>query len=161
MVLYFYPRSPRGERQVLPGDTISCDLFLSTLPARGATLPNWPNTAHKGISIHAPREGSDSSGQRHLDRRQNFYPRSPRGERRFLHLCYPHYINISIHAPREGSDLSDVAQEVTQEDVFLSTLPARGATLMGQNDNSYWAPFLSTLPARGATMVGGFSPYAV
>ena len=35
-------------------------LFLSTLPARGATLP-WlaPNASFQLISIHAPREGSD------------------------------------------------------------------------------------------------------
>ena len=79
----FYPRSPRGERRgysvASNGD---CDPFLSTLPARGATpacscfihalvflstLPARGATTlsgaiHEGvnISIHAPREGSDS-----------------------------------------------------------------------------------------------------
>ena len=78
----FYPRSPRGERQIqeariytelaflstLParGATVTTclpmfsQLFLSTLPARGATenVTAWRYALV--ISIHAPREGSDS-----------------------------------------------------------------------------------------------------
>ena len=42
---------------------ISCDKvtlpFLSTLPARGATSGNRVVLPCIGISIHAPREGSD------------------------------------------------------------------------------------------------------
>ena len=33
--------------------------FLSTLPARGATAQKWVDKLSFGISIHAPREGSD------------------------------------------------------------------------------------------------------
>ena len=36
--------------------------FLSTLPARGATLGRPPPLAGNIISIHAPREGSDVRG---------------------------------------------------------------------------------------------------
>ena len=36
----FYPRSPRGERQIAPFSAMSITKFLSTLPAWGATL--WP-----------------------------------------------------------------------------------------------------------------------
>ena len=55
--------------------------FLSTLPARGATLSRLSWVKRCTISIHAPREGSDwrSTWTRW---------RNP----------------ISIHAPREGSD---------------------------------------------------------
>ena len=55
----FYPRSPRGERQIGPYSAYAIAVFLSTLPARGAT--NWVNKYKeaKYISIHAPREGSD------------------------------------------------------------------------------------------------------
>ena len=35
------------------------EVFLSTLPARGATLSLEINFAEQAISIHAPREGSD------------------------------------------------------------------------------------------------------
>ena len=57
-------------------------LFLSTLPVRGATHKRMIELSDALISIHAPREGSDSwsSG------------------------IYPWPAPISIHAPREGSD---------------------------------------------------------
>ena len=78
--------------------------FQSTLPARGAThhLGNAGNVV--GISIHAPRTGSD-----HLVRfteivKENFNPRSPHGERPRTPLLRCENSNISIHAPRTGSD---------------------------------------------------------
>ena len=39
---YFYPRSPRGERQLAQHRQAAGDGFLSTLPARGATRPTSP-----------------------------------------------------------------------------------------------------------------------
>ena len=79
---YFNPRSPDGERpgdgSPLPGRSI----FQSTLPGWGATNQLLTNPSSQGISIHAPRMGSD----RNMSRR----PRSRTG--------------ISIHAPRMGSD---------------------------------------------------------
>ena len=62
--------------------------FLSTLPARGAT-----HLAHTG---GAPAE--------------DFYPRSPRGERRRGLARRRGLKGISIHAPREGSDLDAVGE---------------------------------------------------
>ena len=58
--LNFYPRSPRGERLVdrlHHGTQVS--RFLSTLPARGATVEISGYGLIFNISIHAPREGSD------------------------------------------------------------------------------------------------------
>ena len=55
--------------------------FLSTLPVRGATGLTSMDFAGFVISIHAPREGSDSGS---LFEQMTRY--------------------ISIHAPREGSD---------------------------------------------------------
>ena len=80
------------------------------------------------ISIHAPREGSDEL---------------------CWNTCERYKAAISIHAPREGSDIFKHS-EAPQSALFLSTLPARGATLTAP---SFTAPasFLSTLPARGAT----------
>ena len=56
------------------------------------------------ISIHAPREGSDTIGMP------------------WLLQC-----RISIHAPREGSDVLP-AEGRPPINKFLSTLPVRGAT---------------------------------
>ena len=123
---YFNPRSPHGERLIdaltaqrieafqstLParGATApSCvenvpKLFQSTLPARGATLLCYHFSRRKGISIHAPRTGSDNGASRGTDKAGNFNPRSPHGER---------------HAVERFYALSPA---------FQSTLPARGAT---------------------------------
>ena len=84
---------------------LSCCVFQSTPPARGATLHDHVAGAVRHISIHAPRTGGDHRTGRHL---------------RQLHP-------ISIHAPRKGGDLVGVmlAPRVMR---FQSTPPARGAT---------------------------------
>ena len=103
-------------------------LFLSTLPARGATRPTAGRTS----------------------RATYFYPRSPRGERRGGQRQHPAQPAISIHAPREGSDIPTLVANIP-EILFLSTLPARGAT-SGFASTASAQEFLSTLPARGATL---------
>ena len=106
---------------------IPAQKFLSTLPARGATLQGLPGQAPHHISIHAPREGSDPAGQTESRYSSDFYPRSPRGERR----C--------------------PATPTSNSKGFLSTLPARGATRGSRGRQCHLDGFLSTLPARGAT----------
>ena len=66
-------------------DAIRGGVFLSTLPARGATAPRGRGGQCVAISIHAPREGSDLS----------------------VVLVAEAERHISIHAPREGSDFSN------------------------------------------------------
>ena len=95
----------RGATAVDVGGKGKRALFLSTLPARGATRTDVVN---RGIKL------------------VNFYPRSPRGERLFQ------FVQL-------GGGV-----------VFLSTLPARGAT-PSLHKTVDVAGFLSTLPARGAT----------
>ena len=80
--------------------------FQSTLPARGATVSSSNCMLRFNISIHAPREGSDGYYGVSTRQRQHFNPRSPRGERPALSLS---------PGPKN---------------LFQSTLPARGATLM-------------------------------
>ena len=55
----FNPRSPCGERL---GDLVIKQdgaIFQSTLPVRGATRRHALYSVFGGISIHAPRAGSD------------------------------------------------------------------------------------------------------
>ena len=78
----FYPRSPRGERP----SSVACEIeFLSYFyprSPRGERLAaQFYRAAGRAISIHAPRVGSDSGN-----------PRIGNGG------------DISIHAPRVGSD---------------------------------------------------------
>ena len=137
-----------------PGDSegiyLDVYLFQSTLPARGAT-----------VRLLLPGPPGD-----------NFNPRSPRGERRFVgtedqwlaslfQSTLPMrgatqgvggvwgLLLISIHAPREGSD-SFVWLFRFRSSIFQSTLPVRGAT--GALASGIGAlQFQSTLPVRGAT----------
>ena len=58
-----------------------------------------------GISIHAPRTGSDSSRNRIFCPSSHFNPRSPHGERPDDAASAQANLAISIHAPRTGSDV--------------------------------------------------------
>ena len=101
-----------------------------------------------GISIHAPREGSDPHSRDKEAGRSDFYPRSPRGERLVIRRCHREQWDFYPRSPR-GERLRVILNPVGNL-LFLSTLPARGATfdIPGYDDELL---FLSTLPARGAT----------
>ena len=101
---YFYPRSPCGERRLLNSSWISSIKFLSTLSLRRAT----------GAPVDKMPSSSD------------FYPRSPCGER---------------HG--DGQDHRSHLR-------FLSTLSLRRATWQRGSRITY-VEFLSTLSLRRAT----------
>ena len=77
----FNPRSPHGER--LPPMQMCgiSRIFQSTLPARGATSACRLPAPRCGISIHAPRTGSDDVALLVTQANRYFNPRSPHGER--------------------------------------------------------------------------------
>ena len=102
---HFNPRSPHGERLSPASRRSDLCAFQSTLPARGATVPAaCASASTAGISIHAPRTGSDCRGTKRFIRLCHFNPRSPHGER------------------QTRLDGHDRAIQ------FQSTLPARGAS---------------------------------
>ena len=146
----FYPRSPRGERR--PSGSSGCGKhnFYPRSPRGERPSPFGISLTPRGISIHAPREGSDTADRAAAASHTDFYPRSPRGERpvavqscartdTFLSTLPARGAtaraaswaacsdSISIHAPREGSDQIRLLL-LPPSKVFLSTLPARGAT---------------------------------
>ena len=59
----FNPRSPCGERQTPFAWWITRATFQSTLPVWGATVSGILTCNLVGISIHAPRVGSDASAR--------------------------------------------------------------------------------------------------
>ncbi len=136
--------------------------FQSTLPARGATHRKTRKHDGDGISIHAPREGSDRDSTKSSNSLSDFNPRSPRGERHPTAAKLVHRFAISIHAPREGSDFrllrhkpeESISIHAPREgsdglltsiagaaDRFQSTLPARGATRLNINDDGVLSDF--------------------
>ena len=82
----FYPRSPCGERQTVVNNIVFVSGFLSTLSLRRATQAQRLKIPAHGISIHALLAESDRSNQSIIRQTNNFYPRSPCGERR-LEFC--------------------------------------------------------------------------
>ena len=130
------------------------------------------NEVKKNISIHAPREGRDSTTPATTATRRYFNPRAPRGARRVGVARLGDRLIISIHAPREGLDKCRQAH-TSQADHFNPRAP-RGARhgsagrAAGSGDISIHAPhagrdtrslrngasiaiFQSTRPMRGAT----------
>ena len=106
---------------------LTAEEFLSTLPARGATVVVVFKLVHLVISIHAPREGSDDLPRTMYFPFHYFYPRSPRGERRHRRAdCGQSAGHFYPRSPR-GERLSSRRKLVLSWG-FLSTLPARGAT---------------------------------
>ena len=79
-------------------------LFLSTLPARGATVGGRVLIQPIVISIHAPREGSDRPTGRIQGGRKQFLSTLPARGATSVVLVAEAERHISIHAPREGSD---------------------------------------------------------
>ena len=115
---HFYPRSPRGERRSRALARITSRLFLSTLPARGATYsghhraempPDFYPRSPRGERRVRPCTGSWPT---------NFYPRSPRGERHMDATLALISGSISIHAPREGSDIQSWSWRQTLDDFY-------------------------------------------
>ncbi len=124
---HFNPRSPHGERRGARARRAAARSFQSTLPARGATCDALPAAERTGISIHAPRTGSDKQRKHSWTQSKHFNPRSPHGERLSLSFrttlrtpfqstlpargatckrtVHCQHGSISIHAPRTGSDV--------------------------------------------------------
>ena len=148
-------------------------VFLSTLPAWGATCPSCVSSAASRLFLSTlPAWGATHRWAAWCPAAQHFYPRSPRGERPAIQLLTRSRNSISIHAPRVGSDPM-LSTQAERHSAFLSTLPAWGATEWdghgrdadehfyprsprGERPSSFSASirvnlFLSTLPAWGAT----------
>ena len=101
-------------------------LFQSTLPARGATIEDPDERAYHFISIHAPRTGSDFCLAIKKERKENFNPRSPHGERRVEQRIFGGDVTISIHAPRTGSDKRREAN-FSRENIISIHAPRTGS----------------------------------
>ena len=80
----FYPRSPCGERRGFGAGSWRLVIFLSTLSLRRATVNGGVLSSCFAISIHALLAESDLTFEIRITTIDNFYPRSPCGERRTL-----------------------------------------------------------------------------
>ena len=103
----------------------SISKFLSTPSARRATFKDFYNDTYTVISIHALREEGD--GERHwaVGTDSDFYPRPPRGGRRYAIEDVLLFALISIHALREEGDAS-VPDEQPHTPISIHALREEG-----------------------------------
>ena len=102
----FNPRSPHGERLVIPRSH-GCGSCISIhAPRTGSDHPPRPEEpGGVKISIHAPRTGSDRVGKAYVMNATLFQSTLPaRGATIWWSELRKGKGNISIHAPRTGSD---------------------------------------------------------
>ena len=169
---YFYPRSPCGERRLRDVYVAKVTQFLSTLSLRRATSDKNRRPRRGLISIHALLAESDTVNIQRPAAKNDFYPRSPCGERLstlIITICIVLFLStLSLRRATSGSVTSESRYrhfyprspcgerrvtyvEKVPADVFLSTLSLRRAT--SKSDTATAAPlsFLSTLSLRRAT----------
>ena len=123
--------------------------FLSTPSARRATSGAEQKAEQKGISIHALREEGDSTPARRRSWLIYFYPRPPRGGRRFREPDLIYRRAISIHALREEGDVHGLEKALSQK-ISIHALREEG-DVEPLGDEKPLKGFLSTPSARRAT----------
>ena len=170
---YFYPRPPRGGRHrrghrrfgagrisihalreegdcCLSMTSSAGKLFLSTPSARRATRGDpLQQVRRQNFYPRPPRGGRPSTWARPTSL-SNFYPRPPRGGRLRIQTYFGGYKDISIHALREEGDVARFSLLDFVEG-FLSTPSARRATTSTMCAAKLGYKFLSTPSARRAT----------
>ncbi len=118
----FYPRSPCGERLSGAPQRAGKAIFLSTFPLRGTSSSPPAGGAGGGISIHVPLAGNVTWASPSYMPWQNFYPRSPCGER----------LKRAARACRLPQ--------------FLSTFPLRGTSRRSLASHPDWRNFYPRSP---------------
>ena len=183
----FNPRSPGGERPVLPavvdndrlvsihapqagsddpGVRVGVEqwVFQSTLPRRGATKGSAGFCLNCGpFQSTLPRRGATVWTISDAAALACFNPRSPGGERRANEVYGYSSHQVSIHAPQAGSD-DNVELPQMGDTWFQSTLPRRGATAICRSSRSGFGVSIHAPQAgsdsrfRTAAYLTGFNP---
>ena len=123
---YFYPRPPRGGRLNPPTQEEKAHQFLSTPSARRATTRTTYADRAQMISIHALREEGDNIGSLSPGPTQNFYPRPPRGGRRFSYR--PETVGCSpfLSTPSARRATVDLMQRFVRGEISIHALREEG-----------------------------------
>ena len=103
-----------------------------------------------GISIHAPRMGSDDAEVENQGKSHHFNPRPPHGERHTLAEASPIIEEFQSTPPAWGAK-SIFCMPAPWLPIFQSTPPRMGSDPPHFYSNNDIMEFQSTLPAWGAT----------
>ena len=175
--MYFYPRPPRGGRPKEPRSALEAEgISIHALREEGDFCNRTAYVIPVDISIHALREEGDTRAAATDSTEPDFYPRPPRGGRRFCKAALarsknfyprpprggrpgdgPHPCRscaISIHALREEGDGPDHPAHAGAGHFYPR--PPRGGRPTTRSCQFWECQFLSTPSARRAT--GGVAP---
>ena len=145
----FNPRSPRRERQEPNAATVAFSDISIHAPREGSDTQIFRRDKSANISIHAPREGSDVSIVTPDALVPVFQSTLPEKGATEKDIPMKDGISISIHAPREGSDMS-FSRHLNPNENFNPRSPRRER--LNSNCNPIVCrTFQSTLPEKGAT----------
>ena len=149
---YFYPRPPRGGRQLSSDWIKEGTEFLSTPSARRATrLPCSGSSWSWNFYPRPPRGGRRLRRIRPLHTFSDFYPRPPRGGRPLLlSKGLPRTVHFYPRPPR-GGRLCPFGVKLTRAESFLSTPSARRAT-SGNYASLHWSGYFYPRPPRGGRL---------
>ena len=124
---HFNPCSPCGERRPSVSLSTGVKLFQSMLPVRGATPDFRAPGFRAGISIHAPRAGSDRRVWSLLATPWTFQSMLPvRGATEGGQVIWRSTTNFNPCSPCGERPMA--SNPLRQRIIFQSTLPVRGAT---------------------------------
>ena len=145
---YFYPRPPRGGRQHRLRHVFRAVKFLSTPSVRRATGMLCGHVMAMRISIHALREEGDALPARRRWSGSYFYPRPPRGGRRFTGKAALEW-KLFLSTPSARRTTKRL-EGLTPIQKFLST-PSAGRATAAERPPLLDIIFLSTPSAGRAT----------
>ena len=115
------------------GDYIGIDreekISIHALLAESDFLTSVHSSSDRAISIHALLAESDSPLLPFVPAKQDFYPRSPCGERRSLSVEEYKEVRISIHALLAESDRGQIRSLTAQMDISIHALLAESDPL--------------------------------
>ena len=158
-LIYFNPRSPHGERHralfVQKGGAVH---FNPRSPHGERPRQSRQSRQQPAISIHAPRTGSDASGQQPAERasRQQFQSTLPARGATLL-LSHTHSkVTFQSTLPARGATVA--VWTIEPQDEHFNPRSPHGERQIILGDERSSTIFQSTLPARGATSRAGHSP---
>ena len=150
---HFNPRPPRGGRRRLVNASLGQLLFQSTPPARGATRLLSRKVGSTYISIHAPREGGDASGDGCTTTGLHFNPRPPQGGRLISRPAITQNVRFQSTPPSRGATSADAILPIYYQ--HFNPRPPRGGRLRWSRSRYGWSGYFNPRPPRGGRPLGG------
>ena len=113
--MFQFTHPGRGATSYLSPLNLSPSSFNSRTPGGVRLYVRQSTNDTISVSIHAPREGCDTSFFGSDVRRSSFNSRTPGGVRLCISTLALSFLKVSIHAPREGCDLAYIFDSALSE----------------------------------------------